>query len=97
LVSDAPVGPLLRKPGPGAGAPGAPAIFPRNEATTAPPDRLAFCSARQVALEGRILEGVSQVERSVAEEVVELDDEERAWLEERLREYRDLLVYLHDH
>jgi hypothetical protein len=40
---------------------------------------------------------VSQTERSVAEEVVELDDEERAWLEERLREYHDLLLYLHDH
>ena len=39
----------------------------------------------------------AQVERSVAEEVDELDEEERAWLEERLREYRDLLLYLHDH
>ena len=62
--------------------------------------RLRAASAparRQLAWEGRILEGVSQVERSVAEEVDELDDEERAWLQERLREYRDLLVYLHDH
>jgi len=40
---------------------------------------------------------VSQVDRSVGEDVVELDDVERAWLEERLREYRDLLLYLHDH
>jgi len=40
---------------------------------------------------------VSQVDRSVGEDVVELDDDERAWLEERLREYRDLLQYLHDH
>ncbi len=46
---------------------------------------------------GRNLETVSQVERSVAEEVDELDEEERAWLEERLREYRELLLYLHDH
>jgi hypothetical protein len=40
---------------------------------------------------------VSQTERSVVDEVVELDEEERAWLEERLREYRELLLYLHDH
>jgi len=40
---------------------------------------------------------VSQAERSVADDVVELDDQERAWLAERLREYRDLLLYLHDH
>jgi hypothetical protein len=40
---------------------------------------------------------VSQVERSVEQEVVEVDGDDRAWLEERLREYRDLLQYLHDH
>jgi hypothetical protein len=40
---------------------------------------------------------VSQTERSVVGEVVEVDEEERAWLEERLREYRELLLYLHDH
>jgi hypothetical protein len=26
-----------------------------------------------------------------------LSPEDRAWLEERLEEYRDLLQYLHDH
>jgi hypothetical protein len=41
--------------------------------------------------------GVSQVEPVASEEAVELDVEDRAWLEERLREYRELLAYLHDH
>lgn len=40
---------------------------------------------------------VSQVEPVVSEEAVELDVEDRAWLDERLREYRELLAYLHDH
>ncbi len=33
----------------------------------------------------------------MAVEDVDLDADERAWLEERLEEYRDLLAYLHDH
>lgn len=37
---------------------------------------------------------VSQAERVTVEDV---DADERAWLEERLQEYRDLLTYLHDH
>lgn len=41
--------------------------------------------------------GVSQVEPAVSDESVELDAEDRAWLDERQREYRELLVYLHDH
>ena len=41
--------------------------------------------------------GVSQAERSLSEESLELDADERAWLEERLREYRELLDYLQDH
>jgi predicted nucleic acid-binding Zn ribbon protein len=40
---------------------------------------------------------MSQVEPAVSDEVVALDAEDRVWLDERLREYRDLLVYLHDH
>lgn len=40
---------------------------------------------------------VSQVEPVVSEEAVELDVEDRAWLDERLREYRELLAYLHEH
>lgn len=40
---------------------------------------------------------MSQTEPSLSEESPELDTEERAWLEERLREYRELLDYLHDH
>ena len=40
---------------------------------------------------------MSQTDPRLADESVELDAEERAWLEERLREYRELLVYLHDH
>ena len=39
---------------------------------------------------------MSQAERVTVEDV-DLDADERAWLEERLQEYRDLLVYLHDH
>lgn len=27
----------------------------------------------------------------------ELDNDDRAWLAERLREYRELLIYLRDH
>ena len=39
---------------------------------------------------------LSQAERVTVGDV-DLDADERAWLEERLREYRDLLIYLHDH
>ena len=47
---------------------------------------------------GRRYDGdVSQMEPVVSEEAVELDVEDRAWLDERLREYRELLAYLHDH
>ena len=42
------------------------------------------------------MELVSQADRVTAEDV-DLDADERAWLEERLQEYRDLLTYLHDH
>ena len=39
---------------------------------------------------------VSQAERvDVEEPVVDADD--RAWLAERLEEYKELLAYLHDH
>jgi hypothetical protein len=34
---------------------------------------------------------VSQVDPVVSDEAVELDVEDRAWLDERLREYRELL------
>jgi hypothetical protein len=40
---------------------------------------------------------VSQLEPVVSEDAVELDVEDRSWLDERLREYRELLAYLHDH
>ena len=40
---------------------------------------------------------VSQVERATTDRTVSLNVDERAWLEERLREYRELLAYLHDH
>lgn len=46
---------------------------------------------------GRYDGDVSQVEPVVSEEAVEFDVEDRAWLDERLREYRELLAYLHDH
>lgn len=37
------------------------------------------------------------MEPDVIAESEALDDDERAWLDERLREYEELLVYLHDH
>lgn len=40
---------------------------------------------------------VSQVEPDVIAESEALDDDERSWLDERLQEYEELLVYLHDH
>ena len=41
---------------------------------------------------------MSQVERVAAEKVLaDLPSEERAWLEEQLVAYRELLTYLHDH
>ena len=41
---------------------------------------------------------VSQVDRSADFEANErLDEDELAWLRERLDEYRELLEYLHDH
>jgi hypothetical protein len=40
---------------------------------------------------------VSQLDPAAARDQLEvLEDEERAWLEERFREYRELLAYLHD-
>jgi hypothetical protein len=47
---------------------------------------------------GRYSVGVSQVDRERSAKVAdELPPEERAWLEEQLAIYRDLLAYLHDH
>ena len=41
--------------------------------------------------------GVSQVDRDVSEKVLDdLSADERAWLEERLETYRELLDYLHE-
>jgi hypothetical protein len=41
---------------------------------------------------------MSQAEHVAAERVLEdLPSEERAWLEEQLDTYRELLAYLHDH
>ena len=41
---------------------------------------------------------VSQVERVTVEEALsKLSADDRAWLEERRAEYRELLDYLHDH
>jgi hypothetical protein len=40
---------------------------------------------------------VSQVEPGVIAESEGLDDGVRCWLDERLQEYEELLVYLHDH
>ena len=40
---------------------------------------------------------VSQLDPAAREQLEMLEDEERAWLVERLQEYRELLAYLHDH
>ena len=40
---------------------------------------------------------MSQVEPDAIAESEALDDDERAWLDERLQEYEELLIYLHDH
>ena len=41
---------------------------------------------------------MSQAERIAAEKVLEdLASNERAWLEEQLDTYRELLAYLHEH
>jgi hypothetical protein len=43
---------------------------------------------------------VSKVDRnsvSVTDALEKLTPEDRAWLEERLTEYREQLLYLHDH
>jgi hypothetical protein len=55
-----------------------------------------FGGTEELASAGTI-GGVSQVEPVVSEDAVELDVEDRSWLDERLREYRELLAYLHDH
>ncbi len=46
---------------------------------------------------GRYDGEVSQTEPSMVDENEALDADERVWLDERLREYRELLEYLHDH
>ena len=44
------------------------------------------------------LEDVSQAERIAAEKVLQdLPSDDRAWLEEQLDTYRELLAYLHEH
>ena len=40
---------------------------------------------------------MSQVELGVIAKSEALDADERAWLDERLEEYGELLVHLHDH
>ncbi len=40
---------------------------------------------------------MSQIEPAVSDEIVAVDAEDGAWLDERLVEYLELLVYLHDH
>ncbi|MHB1498674.1 MAG: hypothetical protein ACYCXN_12290 [Acidimicrobiales bacterium] len=40
---------------------------------------------------------MSQPQGVVVEELEELSPDDRAWLDERLEEYRELLAYLRDH
>jgi hypothetical protein len=46
---------------------------------------------------GRYDGAVSQVDPAATDPSEVLDRIERVWLEERLREYRELLAYLRDH
>ncbi len=55
----------------------------------------AGASERSPSTPGARCRGTGALVPAVAEDIVKLDDEERACLEERLREYRDLLRYLH--
>lgn len=48
------------------------------------------------ALPGTMID-VSQLDPVAREQLEMLDAKERTWLEDRLREYRELLAYLHDH
>lgn len=44
-----------------------------------------------------IMTDVSQVDPAAEDQSESPDADERAWLEERLHEYRELLAYLDDH
>jgi hypothetical protein len=47
---------------------------------------------------GTLSGSISQGETYGAQKLVDvLDEDDPAWLDARLEEYRDLLVYLHDH
>jgi hypothetical protein len=41
--------------------------------------------------------GMSQVDPAIRDQSDSLDRATRVWLEERLREYRELLAFLRDH
>lgn len=59
-------------------------------------DRQALAAPTRVTTD--ILVTVSQTDRDNAVKAVDdLSAEERAWLEEQLATYRDVLTYLHDH
>ena len=45
----------------------------------------------------RYLERVSEAESMATENVGNLDEQDRAWLDERLVEYQQLLNYLREH
>ena len=62
----------------------------------APRGGLSAIAPRQ-GTQPRYAGAVSQVEPDVIAESEALHDDERAWLDERLQEYEELLVYLHDH
>jgi hypothetical protein len=56
--------------------------------------------AAETDLRSDRLVSVSQVEGrpvNAVEALEDLDSADRVWLEERLVEYEDLLLYLHDH
>jgi hypothetical protein len=54
----------------------------------------------QAAMAARVtatLWSMSEADRREVAQTVTLDHDERVWLEARLAEYRDLLVYLREH
>ncbi|HUY65132.1 MAG TPA: hypothetical protein VMV14_11535 [Acidimicrobiales bacterium] len=40
---------------------------------------------------------MSQTDHSALEQLAALEDEERAWLQQQLADYKELLAFLHDH
>jgi len=53
--------------------------------------------AAQIHSSTGIIRSVSQTDHSALEQLAALEDEERAWLQQQLADYKELLAFLHDH